>query len=631
MNKEKIKNWPQKSGIYLMMDKKNRVIYIGKAKNLKSRVRSYFSDTKSSLKTQFLMNHAKNIDYILTDTESQALILEASLVKQHKPRYNVQLKDDKAYPYIRLSLKDPFPRFYLERKVKKDGSVYFGPYTGGGTVRNLISFLNENYQIRDCGNSFMKSRKTPCLTHQMGYCTAPCTSRVSEKQYAKQVHLALSFLKSGGRKTVEHLTQQMKTRADKEQFEQALEIKNKITSIKKIWESQPIISQNTSKDCDIFAFSGNGLSFLFYILHIRSGCLIGQRSYFEKKALWQKSSKELKDNLTGLTVQYYSDNIIPDSVVIPPILTAAKKLESVLESIKGSCVQVHFPKGKQEKIWFKMAEKNAENKLKTSLQQADVLESALLEIQKKFNLLKLPHRIECYDISHHQSKAVYASQVVFEGGLKKTQDYRLYKMKEINDDYMQMKEVLSRRLAHQEMDLPDMILIDGGKGQLTSALQILKEKDFKIPVVCITKNRYENVNSSKNQKKSKKTPSPRPSLKNKDFRDKFYIAGRKNPIHIPENKKAYQILASLRNEAHRLAISHHRKKLAAEAFKSQLDDIRGIGEKRKLKLFKAFGSMEGMVQAEPKEVAKVLGLSMQKTMEIMKHFKTQNTADMEKT
>ena len=291
-----------------MMNKKGSVIYVGKAKNLKSRVRSYFSSSKS-LKNKFLSQQIHAVDYILTDTETEALLLEAVLVKKHKPRYNIRLKDDKSYPYIRVSMQEDFPRFYLERRFKKDGSFYFGPYTESYNVRTIIRFLNETYQIRDCSNGFMKSRKTPCITHQMGYCTAPCVGNVEEKEYALQIQKALDFLKGRGPKIIDNLKKQMRKKANQQLFEQALSLKNRIISIEKIWEKQSVWDSK-HKDFDIFSSFGDGRSFLFEILHIRSGRLIGHFSHFEKEAVWQKSAVELKEQFLFFfnTILYGSFN-----------------------------------------------------------------------------------------------------------------------------------------------------------------------------------------------------------------------------------------------------------------------------------------------------------------------------------
>ena len=597
MESRLIKNWPNKTGCYLMMNQKGSVIYVGKAKNLKSRVRSYFTPSKS-LKNKFLSQQIHSMDYILTDTETEALLLEAVLVKKYKPRYNIRLKDDKAYPYIRVSMKDAFPRFYLERRFKKDGSLYFGPYTESYNVRSIIRFLNETYQIRDCSNGFMKSRKTPCITHQMGYCTAPCVGSVETKQYALQIQKALNFLKGKEFGVVDDLKKQMKQKADRQLFEQALRLKNRIISIEKIWEKQSVWDAKDRKDFDILSGFGNGKSFLFEILHIRSGRLIGHFSHFEKQALWQNSSVELKEQFLAFLTQYYMAHLIPDEVIVSKSFSSSfcTKTKNILKRISEKSVKVSHPVGKLEKQWWKMAENNSENHFQSFLKKEESISAVLLEIQKKFHLPSYPERMECYDISHFQSRSVYASQVVFENGVKKPQDYRIYKLKEKNDDYLAMTQVLSRRFAHKEIPLPHLILIDGGKGQLKTALRVLKEMNLKhLPVLALAKGLDRGRKSN----------------------EKIFLPNRKNAVVLPPQNKMYQMLARLRDEAHRFALSHHRKKLRSSVTLSVLDSVRGIGEKRKLMLIQKFKTIENIKNMNPVILSRESGLSKKLSQNII--------------
>lgn len=585
-----------------MMNKKGSVIYVGKAKNLKSRVRSYFSSSKS-LKNKFLSQQIHSMDYILTDTETEALLLEAVLVKKHKPRYNIRLKDDKSYPYIRVSMKDAFPRFYLERRFKKDGSLYFGPYTESYNVRTIIRFLNETYQVRDCSNGFMKSRKTPCITHQMGYCTAPCVGDVNEKKYSLQVQKALDFLKGRGPKVIDDLKKQMKKKADQQFFEQALSLKNRIISIEKIWEKQSVWDSK-HKDFDILSSFGDGRSFLFEILHIRSGRLIGHFSHFEKEALWQKSTVELKEQFLAFLTQYYMAHLIPDKVIVPELFSISfcRKIQNVLKRISEKNMAVFYPKGRLEKKRQKMAEKNSKNHFQSFLKKEESIQAVLLELKKKFHLPAYPERMECYDISHFQSQAVYASQVVFENGVKKPQDYRIYKLKEKNDDYLAMKQVLSRRFSHKEIPFPQLILIDGGKGQLKTALRVLKEMDLShLSVLALAKEKG--------------------TGKVKNLNEKIFMPNRKNPVVLLPQNKVYQMLARLRDEAHRFAISRHRKKIRSTLTVSALDSVKGIGEKRKLLLLKKFKTVEKIKNMDPLLFSKESGFSEKLSRNIISSLK----------
>ena len=605
MKKDWIKNWPKKPGVYMMMNSKNQVIYIGKAKNLFARIHSYLLE-RSSLKTQFLVKQIHSLDYILTQTETEAYLLEASLVKKHKPRYNVRLKDDKAYPYICLSMTDSFPRFYMERKVKRNGNMYFGPYAGSTVVKNMIQFLNENYKIRDCSNGFMKSRSSPCLTHQMGYCTAPCVQKVSQKEYSAQVRRALSFFKGNGIRVVQNLEKQMKKKADKQQFEQALEMKNRIASISAVWENQSVLDPKWMKDGDVLAYYTDESAVLFEILYIRSGRLIGHRCHFEKN--WVGDICEIEKHFISFLIQYYSQNLIPDEIIVPESWknSSIKELKSALLFLSKKKPFIHLPEKKNEKDWMCMARENAENKFNFHFKKSHSLNSALLDIQKIFKLPRYPQRIECYDISHHQSKASYGSQVVFEEGTPKKEDYRLYKLEDVNNDCLSMKTCLDRRFSHKDTDLPDLILIDGGKGQLEAVRQVLSAKHLNsIPLAGIAKPQRTHYSSNKKINNS----------------EKFYLPLRKNPVRILENTPAFHLLIQLRNEAHRFALSRHQKKLRKTVLESSLMKVKGIGEKRKIKLLKEFKSIKGVQKAGVQKISQILGVSRQVAKDVVHSLK----------
>ena len=592
-----LKGWPEKSGVYLMSNKQGVVIYVGKAKKLKSRVRSYFSSTPS-LKIKFLTGQIHSLDYITTNTENEALLLEALLIKKHKPRYNVRLKDDKAYPYIRLSMKDTYPRFYLERKVKKDGSLYFGPYTESHSVRNMIRFLNETFKVRDCRDGFMRGRKRPCLTHQMGFCTAPCVSLVTPEKYAEQVKQALSFLKSKSNQLVGKIEKEMMEKSKTEEFEQALILKNRIDSIKKIQENQIILDSKSLRDLDIISFYGKDNCLQFEILHMRSGRLIGHSSHFEKEAWWQYEKTHMEENTLTFLVQYYMENLIPKEVLVPSEFSQSfvKKLESFLKSMQNTSVLK--AQKKNEKQWTLMARQNAKDHFSIVFKKEEALKKALLEIQKKFHLKEFPERMECYDISHFQSQAMYASRIVFENGEKNLKEYRIYKLEEKNDDYLAMKTVLSRRLARsEEQPPPQMILVDGGKGQLQMACRVLKELSLNIPVVAIAKFKGDNTESKEVEK--------------------FYLPLRKNPVLFSAHQLSYKILVQMRDEAHRFALHHHRKKLRSSVFSSDLDMVKGLGTKRKTALLKKFGSVKKIKNSTAEDLSKVTGISLKLAQNIL--------------
>ena len=544
--KNTIKNFPGQCGVYMMKDINNHAIYIGKAKNLKSRVQSYFSNDKS-FKNIFLIPRVHHIDYVLTDTEVEAYLLEASLIKKHKPRYNVRLKDDKSYPYIRCSMEESYPRFYVERRVKKKGSLYFGPYTEAYFVRRMVQFLNEQFKIRDCSNHFMKVRTKPCLTYHIGSCTAPCVDKVSQRDYLQQVKRSLSFLKGRSKAVLQDMESQMKELSSKERFEEAARLRDRIKAVEFCREKQSVVSQKY-KSLDVIAFCKNKKAVLFQTLHIRSGAVTGHRFYYDSNV--NPDQMFFCEHFCSFIIQYYMDNLLPDLILLPCEQTKDflfSNLEQVLLEIHGKSVCVRSPTGNVEKKLMDMALKNAQSRFEEQCLKKQSLFQGLENIQKKFNLKSWPERMECFDISHFQGKDQVASQVVFEEGMPKKEDYRRYKIRMVEgvDDFASIKEVLDRRFRHEEYPDPQLLIVDGGKGQLKKALLALKEAGKEgIPVVAMAKARVKSDFSSKEVKSG---------------REKFFLPGRKNAFFFPADSEALRILICLRDEAHRFAITYHRR------------------------------------------------------------------------
>lgn len=550
-----VKAFPNSSGIYMMKDKKGFVLYIGKAKNLKSRVQSYFVNSKS-FKNQFLSPRIHHVEYILTETETEAFLLEAHLIKKHKPRYNVQLKDDKSFPYIRCSMEEDYPRFYLDRKVKKKGSVYFGPYTEAYSARRMIRFLNQHFKIRDCSNHFMKSRTTPCLTHQMGNCTAPCVDKVTKKSYQEQIKQATGFLKKQNKELLKDMKVQMEKFARLERFEEAARLRDYIHSIE-FCKNRQVVVDKTHQDSDVLTCFGDKTNILFQTLHIRAGSVVGERHYYSQ---YLNSGSFFYDMLSPFILQYYMDNFLPDLVLVdvnPAFVNSEEKsklkknffsnLEKALSKIHDKPVCVRSPKNQLEKRLMSMASNNAKNRLKEKNSKQNLQVEGLKEIQKKFHLKKIPERMECFDVSHFQGSHLVASQVVFENGVPRKEDYRKYKIKTVKgvDDFASIKEVLSRRLKHTEYKEPDLLIVDGGKGQLSQAVRVLKELHYThIPVVAIAKARVKSDFSAKQIQTGK---------------EKFFLPNRKNPVIFSTHSKALPLLVHIRDEAHRFAIQYYRK------------------------------------------------------------------------
>lgn len=587
--KEQLLNIPLKSGVYLMQNKNKKVIYIGKAKALRPRVLSYFNSKQQSLKNRFLLSQIHFVDYIVTENEVEAFLLEASLIKKYRPRYNIRLKDDKAYPYIRCNSKDPYPRLYFERKVKDRESLYFGPYTESRFVRSILNFVNQNFQIRDCSDRDFKTRTRPCLTHQIGCCEAPCVQLVSKKEYYKKFKQALLFLKGERKNLKEELGLKMMEAAKKLHFESAARMRDHLKAMEMLEQKQTVVSESL-KDVDAVAFKGDERGTLIEVLHARKGKVIGNRHYFLKENF------PSHETVISFLNQYYEENLIPDKILIdfPLKKPSIRLLRLAFSKRRGNPLDV-LCITKEPPALMKMAQKNAEYHFQNEVKKEHDQKEALLEIQKKFHLPHLPLHMECYDISHWQGKQSFGSRVVFENGLPSKKDYRLYSLKINNqiDDFKSLAETLGRRFKHTEEKLPDMILIDGGKGQLGAACRILNKLNLKFPVISLAKDRV--------KEKGEKNVS--------SSGERFYLPGRKNPVVFRSSSAAFRLLLHLRDEAHRFAVESHRKKRGKSFLQSRLDSITGLGPLRKQLLLKHFNSFQKITKATEEEIASVKGIS----------------------
>lgn len=598
--KEKLKDFPTQSGVYLMKNVADKIIYIGKAKNIKNRVRSYFQDSKDhSTKTRVLVSHIHEVEYILTKTEVEAFLLEASLIKKHRPKYNIRLKDDKSYPYIRFSWDDEYPRLYLARKVKKDGSLYFGPYTSGGAVHGTIRFLNRTFKVRDCTDSVLKSRKRPCLTHQIGRCTAPCVNFISKEEYREDMDGAKSFLKGQDKKVLKDIKARMMKAADEEKFEVAAKLRDSMQAIQAVMQKQAVINASSEKDQDAIGFFGDERGCLIETLHIRQGRVLGTRNHFFPLLDPNATDEDPREWLVSFLNQYYEDNIIPEEILLPVEIGGdlTKLMEAVLEERSGSKATVRFATDEKGRALISMANDNAKSHFEKYVTKSEEKKKGLEEIQDKLGLPHLPTRIECFDISNFQGDESVASQVVFEEGVPSKDHYRRYKIKTVvgSNDFASMKEVLSRRFAHTEYDDPQLIVVDGGKGQLSAAVKILEEIGRRdIPIVGLAKARVQGEFSDQEVLSSE---------------ERFFLPGRQNPVVFKPNSEAFFILTGIRDEAHRFAITYHRKLREATSLESELDLVVGLGEKRKKDLLRVFPSVEAIRAAEVEEIAAVKGFN----------------------
>jgi excinuclease ABC subunit C len=596
----KIKDFPQTPGVYLMKNQAEKIIYVGKAKNVRSRVRSYFTGSKDlSAKTKFLVRQIFFIDYILTNTEVEAFLLEASLIKKHRPRYNIRLKDDKAYPYIRASLTDKFPRLYLARKVKKDGSVYFGPYTSGLAVHGTIRFLNRTFMIRDCKDTFFASRKRPCMTHQIGRCTAPCVDYISEADYKKDIQSAVAFLRGNNKKVLKDLSGRMKDAAKQERFEAAAKLRDSIESIEKVLERQAVVNDTSEIDQDVISYFGDDRGTLLETMHIRQGRVIGTRQNFLSQLDTTSTSEDPRDWLTSFINQYYDENVVPDELLIPLDMghDLMRLIEDVLKERGGHNVQVRFPTDNKGHKLLDMVSANAKSHFTDFVSKSERKRQGLEEIKRKLSLKELPKRIECYDISNFQGQESVGSQVVFVDGTPCKDDYRRYKIKTVTgaNDFASMKEILIRRFGHPEWEDPQLVVVDGGKGQLKMACEALQDVGKgHIAVVGLAKSRVKGEFSDREVSMTE---------------ERFFLPGRSNPVTFPPASEAFQVLVGIRDEAHRFAITYHRKLREASSLESELDFVVGLGEKRKRALLQKYAGVDEIRVATVEEISEIQGFN----------------------
>ena len=608
--KDKIRQFPDTPGVYLMKNEATKIIYIGKAKNLKARVRSYFSDRHdNSPKTRHLVTQIREIDYFLTQTEVEAFLLEASLIKKHRPKFNMRLKDDKAYPYVKIGFSHEYPRLYVSRKVSKDGGHYYGPYSNGGAVYETIRFLNRTFKIRDCGDHVFKIRTRPCMTHQIGRCEAPCVKQVTQDNYKIEIEKAELFLRGETEELMEELQKKMKNAALEEKFEVAARTRDAIQAVEHILEKQTVIQPGMKDDVDVIGTEITEAGAVIQTLHLRKGRLIGMRPHFFSNLTM---SEDIREWIVSFVNQYYDENFIPDRVILG--VRIGKDLRELLANVlierRKKKVKVYDPDyGFSDLV--ALANHNAKAQLEKRVSETEEKKNALVEIQDRFSLPTFPRRLECFDISTFQGKETVASQVVYIDGLPSKDHYRRYRIKTVigTDDFASMNEVLSRRFSHENEEDPDLLVIDGGKGQLQIAVKVLEEKNKKIPVVGLAK--------ARTQRDFKK-------LDVDATEERFYLPNRANPVIFKTSSEAFRILTSLRDEAHRFAITYHRLLREKGMFFSKLDEIDGLGEKRKQILLSRFESLDAIKGMQPAAVAEETGFPIKLCEDIIRALGTPN-------
>ena len=603
---KEIQNLPDLPGVYLMLDKKNSAIYIGKAKNIRKRVRSYFGGAVDSRPlAKFFIPQVIKIDYLVTDTEKEALILENNLIKKHRPKYNIDLKDDKTHFSLKLTFPDKFPKLILIRNVKKDGARYFGPYSSSQAVRETLKSIHYLFPLRTCRNSEFKNRTRPCLNFQIGKCLAPCMGKIGEEEYQEYVKGVTLFLEKKNRELLKLLKAMMEQESEQLKFEEAARLRDRIASIEKTIEKQKIVSSDMSNR-DIFGIFRREYSAGAAILFIREGKLLDINLFH-----FSNLSQSDEEMLSSLIHQFYEKGkFIPREVIIPFPIEDKTATEEWLGEQAGKKVFIVVPMRGEKLGLLKMAEKNAKQYYLLK-QKKDLLDKKTLGMIKNvFNLRRLPLKIACVDISNIKGEMATGSLVSFVDGKPDKKGYRHYKIKTVSgiDDYGMMHEVLMRYLSKLPPEgLPDLLLVDGGKGQLNVALSVLKE--LKIEGV-------DTISLAKAEKGGRLS-----RVQKKLMEERFFLPRRKEPLFLPKNSAALFLLQRVRDESHRFAISYHRKLRKKRDYMSVLDRIPGIGPIKKKELIKRFGSIEKIKGLSKEEILSVPKISRNDAGELINFFR----------
>ena len=612
---EELKKLPGKPGVYLMHDEKDEIIYVGKAISLKNRVRQYFQSSRNKgPKIEQMVTKIARFEYIVTDSELEALVLECNLIKEHRPKYNTMLMDDKTYPYIKVTVREAYPRVLFSRQMKKDKSKYYGPYTSAGAVKDTIELIRKIYKIRTCNRNLPKDigKERPCLNYHIKQCDAPCQGYISEEAYGEKIRKVTEFLNGNFDPVLKELEEKMMEASENMEFEQAIEYRELIGSVKQIAQKQKI-SNSDGEDKDIIAMASDGEDAVVQVFFVREGRLIGRDHFYLRIAPQEKTSEVLG----SFVKQFYAGTpFIPRELMLQTEIEDMEVISQWLSTKKGQKVYLRVPKiGTKEKL-VELAAKNAQLVLSQDKEKIKREEGRTIGAAKEIAaLLDIPHiyRMEAFDISNISGFENVGSMVVYERGKPKRSDYRKFKIKGVQgpDDYACMEEVLKRRFTHgmkeqEKEDLggfakfPDLILMDGGKGQVNVALKVLEELGLSIPVCGMVKD------------------------------DKHRTRGlyfRNREIPIDRGSEGFRLITRIQDEAHRFAIEYHRSLRTKEQVHSILDDIEGIGPARRKALMKAFPSLEEIKSADVEALAGVPAMNRAAAEKVYYFFHKKNDTD----
>jgi excinuclease ABC subunit C len=588
---EMITNFPSAPGIYLMKTAEGTVLYVGKARNLKKRVRCYVGAGESRLHIRFMVQLVASVEYIVTDTEKEALILENTLIKQHRPKYNINLRDDKTYFSLRMDMKEPFPRLSIVRKVPADGARYFGPYSSATSAKEVLKQLYKIFPLRHYPLATCMGRKRPCLYYQIKQCSAPCCGLITAAEYGALAEGAALFLEGKNTEIARLYRSRMNQASIEMRYEDAARYRDLISAIEVTVERQKVVARGA--DSDVFGLHREAEQIQIALLHIRGGALTGSRNFcFD----WELETEE---GLASFLNEYYSqDTPIPPQVLIPLPIPEPSALEELLSEKAGKKVTITAPQRGAKLEIVKLAQKNALNAAQERIAKADTAVELLAGLGDKLNLPNPPRRIECYDISNIQGEMAVGSRVVFIDGKPDRSLYRRYRIKGVlqADDFAMMREVLSRRFrADSTEEQPDLIVVDGGIGQLNVLSAVLDELGVQgVEAAGLAKSRVERSMESEELKRSD---------------ERVFRPGRKNPISLRQNSAPLLLLVRIRDEAHRFAVTYHKTVRSKALTSSVLDGVTGIGGKRKKALLTRFGSLKGIKEATLAELTETAGMT----------------------
>jgi excinuclease ABC subunit C len=596
---EDLKMLPDRPGVYLMKDNNGKIIYVGKAISLKNRVRSYFQASRNlSIRIQNMVNLVDRVEYITTDSEMEALVLECNFIKEEHPKYNIRLRDDKQYPWVKITLSESFPQVYITRKMKKDGSKYYGPYTNVSSLRETFRLIRQIFPLRSCRHDLDREKiERPCLNYHIRRCLAPCAGEINQESYREMIHQICIFLEGRQDELLEKLQQAMVEASEQREYEKAARFRDQVNAIRKVLEKQKVVS-DSGDDSDIFGLAQDRRGSVVQVFQVRRGKLVG-REYF---LLTEGDETPAAEVLESFVPQYYDGSgYIPRYILLPAGPEEMAVIKEMLSLERGGAVEIKVPqKGEKSKL-VQMAMENAQMLLdiernKESMQESQVQE-ILQELQGELFMNKLPLRIEGFDVSNTQGQDAVVSMVVFENGVPKGSDYRRFKIKTIEgpNDFAMLQEAVRRRFVkglEERRELvtengkfakfPDLLLIDGGKGQLSGVREVLTELGLEhIPTASLAKQE-----------------------------ELIFLPERDDPVMLSRRSRSLMLLQRVRDEAHRFAITYHKSLRDKKTVQSSLDMVTGIGPKRKQLLLKTFGSVKQIREASLEDLAKVPGINL---------------------